>query len=263
MKCKRCRAIVPDDADRCPSCGQDLSSLRELLSDFYNEEPTPSGERDVPPREPEVFAAEEEKPPDLSVEEPPSVEEPREEIRIVTGPYPDYDRKFSLQEALADEEPGQGDEGASSWDRALRGGFWLRYMALAADSIILLLLLAIFVVLGFLSLTMGATGGREIPLLRQLRIILPVILPLGLALMLAYFTFFHATWGQTIGKMIFGLRVVRTDGQPLSFSRALARALGYIVSAIPFFLGFLWVALTSGKRSWHDALTDTMVTREQ
>jgi uncharacterized RDD family membrane protein YckC len=81
--------------------------------------------------------------------------------------------------------------------------------------------------------------------------------------MLAYFSFFHATWGQTIGKMIFGLRVVRTDGQPLSFPRALARALGYILSAIPFFLGFLWVALTPGKRSWHDALTDTMVTREQ
>jgi uncharacterized RDD family membrane protein YckC len=203
-----------------------------------------------------VFAAEEEKPPDLSAEEP------REEIRIVTGPYPDYDKKFSLQEALAEEEPGE-EEGASTWERALRGGFWLRYMALATDSVILLLLLGIFVVLGFLTLTMGATGSREIPLLRQLGIILPVILPLGLALMLAYFTFFHGTWGQTIGKMIFGLRVVRTDGQPLSFSRALARALGYVLSAIPFFLGFLWVALSSGKRAWHDSLTDTMVTREQ
>jgi len=257
MKCKRCRAIVPDDAERCPSCGQDLSSLRQLLSGFYSEEPTRSGERDVPPREPEVFAAEDEKPSDLSAEEP------REEIRIVTGPYPEYDKKFSLQEALAEEEPGKEGEGASTWDRALRGGFWLRYMALAADSVILLLLLGIFVVLGFLTLTMGATGSREIPLLRQLRIILPVILPLGLALMLAYFTFFHGTWGQTIGKMIFGLRVVRTDGQPLSFSRALARALGYALSAIPFFLGFLWVALSSSKRSWHDSLTDTMVTREQ
>jgi uncharacterized RDD family membrane protein YckC len=39
--------------------------------------------------------------------------------------------------------------------------------------------------------------------------------------------------------------------------------LGYILSAIPFFLGFLWVAFSPRKRSWHDALTDTMVTREQ
>ena len=65
MKCKRCRATVPDDAERCPSCGQDLSSLRQLLSDFYSDEPTRFGEGDAPPREPEVFPAEEEKPPDL------------------------------------------------------------------------------------------------------------------------------------------------------------------------------------------------------
>lgn len=257
MKCKRCRATVLDDADRCPSCGQDLTSLRQLLSDFYGEEPTRPGDGDSLPREPVVFAAEEEKPP------PVSAKEPREEIRIVTGPYPEYDDKFSLQEALMEKETGEEGEGASTWDRALRGGFWLRYMALAADLVILLLLLAIFVVLGFLTLSAGATGGREIPLLRQIRIILPVLLPLGLALMLAYFTFFHGTWGQTIGKMIFGLRVVRTDGQPLSFARALARALGYLLSAVPLFLGFLWVAFSPGKRSWHDALTDTMVTREQ
>jgi uncharacterized RDD family membrane protein YckC len=257
MKCKRCRATVPDDADRCPSCGQDLSSLRQLLSDFYSDEPLRPGERDLPPREPEVFAEEEEPPPSVSAEEP------RDEIRIATGPYPDYNEKISLQNALAGEEPDRETEGASAWDQALRGGFWLRYTAMAVDALILLLLLAIFVVLGFLTLTLGASEGGEIPLLRQIRIILPVIIPLGLALMLAYFAFFHAIWGQTIGKMIFGLRVVRTDGQPLSFLRALARALGYILSAIPFFLGFLWVAFSPRKRSWHDALTDTMVTREQ
>jgi uncharacterized RDD family membrane protein YckC len=266
MKCKRCRATVPDDADRCPSCGQDLSSLRQLLSDFYSDEQLRSGERDLPPREPEVFAEEEEPPPSISAEEPPpsvSAEEPRDEIRIATGPYPDYNEKFSLQNALAGEELDEAAEGASAWDQALRGGFWLRFIAMAVDAVILLLLLAIFVVLGFLTLTLGASEGGEIPLLRQIRIILPVVLPLGLTLMLAYFTFFHATWGQTIGKMIFGLRVVRTDGQPLSFPRALARALGYILSAIPFFLGFLWVAFSPRKQSWHDALTDTMVTREQ
>jgi uncharacterized RDD family membrane protein YckC len=257
MKCKRCRATVPDDADRCPSCGQDLSSLRQLLNDFYSEEAPRSGERDVPPREPEVFAKEKEPPPTVSAEEP------GDEIRIASGPYPDYNEKFSLQNALAEEELDEETEGASAWDQALRGGFWLRYMAMAADAVIVLLLLAIFVVLGFLTLTLGASEGWEIPFFRQIRIILPVILPLGLALMLAYFTFFHAIWGQTFGKMIFGLRVVRTDGQPVSFSRALARALGYVLSAIPFFLGFLWVAFSPRKRSWHDALTDTMVIREQ
>jgi uncharacterized RDD family membrane protein YckC len=257
MKCKRCRATVADDADSCPHCGQDLAPLRQLLKDFYLEEPSPLGGEDPRPREPEVFPVGE-------VEaRPDPAEEVRDEIRIVTGPHPDYDQKFSLQDALSEQEPEEEEKDRSAWDRALRGGFWLRSMAMAVDSLLLLLLLAIFVVLGFLTLTLGGTGGREVPFLRQALIVLPVIFPLGLVLTLAYFTFFHGTWGQTIGKMIFGLQVVRTDGQPLTFSRALARAFCYFLSALPFSLGFLWVGLSSDRRAWHDSLTDTMVTREQ
>ncbi len=257
MKCKRCRANVADDADSCPHCGQDLTSLRQLLKDFYDEDPAPPGEPVSSPREPEVF-------PVGKTEEPPvAAGETPDEIRIVTGPPPDYLQNFSLQDALAEEESGEEEKEKSGWDRALRGGFWLRSMAMAVDSLLLLVLTAIFVVLGFLTLTLGATGGREIPFLRQALIILPVIFPMGLVLTLAYFTFFHGTWGQTIGKMIFGLQVVRVDGRPLSFSRALARTLGYFLSALPFFLGFFWVGLSSDKRAWHDTLTDTMVTREQ
>jgi uncharacterized RDD family membrane protein YckC len=257
MKCKRCRAMVPDDAESCPYCGQDLSSLGALLKDFYSEEPVRPEEPDLKLHEPEVFPIKEEKTP------PVPTEEVHEDIRIVTGPYPDYDQKSSLQDTLSMQEPEEEEAKPSTWERTLRGGFWLRSMALAMDSLILLLLVAIFVVLGFLSLSMGATGEREIPLLRQVRIVLPNTLPLGFFLMLSYFTFFHGTWGQTIGKMIFGLRVVGAAGQSLSYSRAFIRALGYFLSALPFFLGFFWVALTPSKRSWHDALTDTLVIRQR
>ena len=254
MKCKRCRATVPDDIDTCPGCGQDLSSLRQLLKDFYNEDPVRIESHDPPTPEPEVFSKPDSK----------NISEESGDIRIVMGPAPDYDDKFSLLEDLSGEEPEEEEEEkASTWDRALRGGFWLRSMAFATDHVILLFLVAIFVVLGFISLAMGTPGGREIPLLRQLRIVLPLILPLVFVLNLAYFTFFHGTWGQTIGKMIFGLRVVRPDGQPLTYFRALARALGYFLSSIPFFLGFLWIGFTSSKRSWHDALADTIVIREE
>jgi len=253
MKCKRCRTPVSDDADTCPNCGQDLSSLRQLLRDFYSEDPAGRQDYDLRTSEPEVSAAQDKK--DMAVG--------ADDIRIVMGPVPGEEREFSLQEALSDEEPEGEGEKTSTWDRALRRGFWLRSMAFFTDQAILLFLLAIFVVLGFLTLTMGASGGREIPLLRQIRIVLPVIFPLGLVLNLAYFTFFHGTWGQTIGKMIFGLRVVRPDGQPLTYSRALVRTIAYFLSATPFFLGFLWTGFSSGKRSWHDALTDTIVVREQ
>lgn len=257
MKCKRCRAMVPDDAESCPSCGQDLSSLRALLKDFYSEEPVRPDEQDLTVREPEVFPVKEEKTPRVSTEEV------HEDIRIVTGPYPGYDQKSSFQDALSKEESEEEEVKPSTWEGILRGGFWLRSMALAMDSLILFLLVAIFVVLGFLSLSMGATGERGISLFRQVWIVLPTTLPLGIVLVLSYFTFFHGTWGQTIGKMVFSLRVVRTAGQSLTFSRAFVRALGYGLSAFPFFLGFFWVGFTSSKRSWHDALADTMVIRER
>jgi uncharacterized RDD family membrane protein YckC len=256
MRCKRCRAMVSDDAETCPSCGQDLSSLRALLKDFYSEEPARPAEQDLTLREPEVFPVNEEKPP------PVPTEEVHEDIRIVTGPYPGYEQKLPPPDAFSGEIVEAEAAKPPATERIPWGGFWVRSMAMAMDSVILMLLMAIFVVLGFLSLSMGVTGDREIPILRQILIVLPITLPLGLALMLSYFTFFHGTWGQTIGKMIFGLRVVRTTGHPLTFSRAFARALGYFVSAIPFFLGFFWVALNSDKRSWHDAITDTMVIRQ-
>jgi uncharacterized RDD family membrane protein YckC len=257
MKCKRCRVMVPDDAETCPFCGQDLSSLRALLQDFYSEDPARPEEQDLPPREPKVFPVQEEKPPQVLTEEV------HEDIRIVTGPYPGYDQKLPPHDALSGEIVEAEATIPQDRERIRRAGFWVRSMAMATDSVILLLLMAIFVVLGFLSLSMGITGERDIPILRQVLTVIPMTLPLGVALMLSYFTFFHGTWGQTFGKMIFGLRVVRTTGHPLTFSRALARALGYFPSALPFFLGFFWVALNSDKRSWHDAFTDTMVIRER
>jgi uncharacterized RDD family membrane protein YckC len=254
MKCKRCRAMVADDASTCPNCGQDLSSLRQLLRDFYNDDQVQGEDQEIRRSEPEVFSRADRK--DVTVGPG--------EIRIVTGPIPGYGPEASWKGALLEEESEEGEEETTStWDWALRGGFWARSMAFATDQVILLLLLAIFVVLGFLTLTMGALGGREIPLLRQIRIIIPVILPLALVLNLAYFTFFHGTWGQTFGKMIFGLRVIQPDGRPLTYSRAFLRTGGYFLSAIPLFLGFLWVGFTSSKRSWHDVLADTIVVREQ
>lgn len=146
---------------------------------------------------------------------------------------------------------------------ASKGGFWVRSIAFAIDHLILLFIMTIFVVAGFLALGMGtAAGGKEISFLKQARIIIPALFPLGCVLSLIYFSFFHGAWGQTIGKMIFGLRVIRTDGQPLTFSRALARTFAYTCSVIPIFIGFLWAGFTSRKRAWHDVISSTMVIRE-
>jgi len=252
MKCKRCLAQVPDEVDICPNCGQDLTSLRQLLKNFYGEEPSQSTDLGLTPSKPEGTFPPRKK-------ESPLGKDPR---AFLDSDQTGHDQQFSMGDALSAEEPTAEEEEAVIWEGPRRGGFWLRFMAFVVDHLILLLTLAIFTVVGFLAAGIGSGGARESSFYQQARIVLPILLPLAIVLFITYFAFFHGAWGQTIGKMIFGLRVVKTDGQTLSFARALVRTIVYPLSAIPFFLGFFWVGFTSSKRSWHDLIAGTMVIRE-
>jgi uncharacterized RDD family membrane protein YckC len=256
MKCKRCRAFVPDDANVCPMCGEDLTFLRQLLNSLYEEEAKPPGEKISPSGSPEI---------PLEGKEPPLVN--GKEPRVILNSEPidlgaDYRVTFSMTDGLGMDEPPDESTHPVDWDHALRGGFWRRFWAFEIDLLLLLILMGIFVVAGFLAAQMGA-GDAGMSLLTQVRGIAPLILPMAAVLGIVYFSFFHAAWGQTIGKMIFGVRVVQKNGQPVAFPQALLRTFSYLVSAFPFFFGFIWAGFTSGKRSWHDLISGTIVVREQ
>ena len=78
---------------------------------------------------------------------------------------------------------------------------------------------------------------------------------------LAYFTYFHATSaGQSIGNKILGIRVLDADtGRSLPYPRAFARALVSNLSALAFFLGYLWMLWEPRKRTWHDIVANSLV----
>ena len=70
--------------------------------------------------------------------------------------------------------------------------------------------------------------------------------------------------GRTLGKWVAGLRVVRKDGERLSFARSLARHLvGYPLTALTLGLGFLLAALNSRGRALHDLIAGTVVVRSR
>jgi uncharacterized RDD family membrane protein YckC len=71
------------------------------------------------------------------------------------------------------------------------------------------------------------------------------------------------TWrGQTPGMMLFGLRVAReTDGSPPGLARSILRYVGYFISQLVLFIGFIWVAFDSRKQGWHDKIAGTVVVR--
>lgn len=78
-----------------------------------------------------------------------------------------------------------------------------------------------------------------------------------LLLWLAYHVAFWAWSGSTLGARVFGLVLVEMDGRRVGFQVALVRALASFLSAIPLFLGFIWVAWDLRKQSWHDKLAGT------
>ena len=76
---------------------------------------------------------------------------------------------------------------------------------------------------------------------------------------IGYFTFFWSLVGFTPGKALLGLKVVRKDGARISFGRSLVRFFAYWISALPLFLGFLWVLWDPKRRGWHDKIAGTQV----
>ena len=66
--------------------------------------------------------------------------------------------------------------------------------------------------------------------------------------------------GQTAGMRIPGIRIVRTDGRRFKWRHALVRHLiGYPLSSIVLFLGFLWMLWDPKQQGWHDKLSRTIV----
>ncbi len=83
--------------------------------------------------------------------------------------------------------------------------------------------------------------------------------PLALIVALAYFTGLWAWRGTSIGGIVLGLKVVRVEGEPVSFAVALVRALSAAFSGIVLFLGFFWIAWDSERQGWHDKIAGTVV----
>jgi len=85
----------------------------------------------------------------------------------------------------------------------------------------------------------------------------------GLAYVLwtvAYFTTFWSTTGQTPGSRVMGIQVVCAQGnERVSMRRAVTRLAGMVLAAIPFFAGFLLIAVDDRRRGLQDRLARTLV----
>lgn len=139
-------------------------------------------------------------------------------------------------------------------------GFWRRSIASFADT---LLFLAFFIPLvrffhgsdyGALkhvpAKTFPSTGD---PLEFFLTWVFPAVLYIGCWM----------KWQATPGKMAMKMRIVDAKtGLPPTLGQSVGRYLGYYLSSLPLFLGFLWIAFDARKQGWHDKLAGTVVVRD-
>lgn len=147
-------------------------------------------------------------------------------------------------------------------------GFISRFIAFAID--ILIISFSIVAATWFVSVTanafkLGAFLGfspDRIPWSRPILDFLTGPLVTGLvsiAFIVGYHVFFWVFAGQTPGKALLGLRLVTSSGNRLTPMRAILRFGSYIISALPLYLGFLWVLIDDRRQALHDKIAGTVV----
>lgn len=227
LKCQNCEAPVVAADELCGKCGAKLLHRRVLLG--------------VPKPENFSLTAEENKP---DVEEDAGGD----------------DWQFPTQAELTRfgtlKRPTPESPAGVSW-----GGFFRRAYALSIDLFVIALLSSIMGAMAYVGYKVGLSAHGQV-ISGDNAAALFAILTLGwLGLIGAYFIVMHGLGGQTIGKMLLGLRVVGDDRQPPSFRQAALRWLAAVGFA-PIGLGFLWVLWQPEKRGWHDFVARTWVVRE-
>ncbi len=147
------------------------------------------------------------------------------------------------------------------------GGFWIRFLALIIDGIIVGVAGTIIRIP--LALAIGGTGLRlsSNPDPSQVFAALPALMGLigltwliQIALSLAYEVYFLTTRGATPGKMALGLRVIRADGSTsISAGLAAGRFFAKYLSGLILCIGFIIAAFDREKRGLHDHICATRV----
>ena len=296
MKCPKCGYLGFETTERCRNCGYDFSlsvesaDAAELplhspqgvggpLADFDLADHDPSTAHDSAPAldldrmigeaEPVAvsktpalpFGGEDDAPlitaprparPPLSVRRT-TPEIPRTRSRSVTPRFDEGELEFANESGL--EEPAASAAGVAPASAIITqlvdAPASRRVIAAAID---LTMLAAINLAVVYLTLALAGLAVDQIA-------VLPLAPLVGFFAILdgGYLVAFIAASGQTIGKMVTGIRVVRDDGSRVDIAGAVLRAVGCGVSLATLGLGYLPAFVSADRRALQDRLSRTRV----
>ncbi len=145
-------------------------------------------------------------------------------------------------------------------------GIASRFSAAWVDTFLMLVLLVIVDVTLFL-IVENFFGIQPDPDNNQAVIWLAALFGLiAFAFFWGYYIFFEMLWnGQSPGKRWVGLRVIRTDGMPLTLAESIIRNLVRLVDFLPVFysIGVVTMFINEQSRRLGDLAAGTLVVREQ
>jgi uncharacterized RDD family membrane protein YckC len=97
----------------------------------------------------------------------------------------------------------------------------------------------------------GGGGGAAVVIVAYL---------VGLGLFLWNQVFRQGRTGQSLGKQVVGIRLIREqDGQPVGPGMTFVRYLAHILDSIPCYIGYLWPLWDSKNQTFADKVCNTVV----
>jgi uncharacterized RDD family membrane protein YckC len=123
-----------------------------------------------------------------------------------------------------------------------------------------------YIVMGFLSFfILGASVGPGLATKSPGAFIGGLFMSIILIIVIwIFYGIILETWkGQTVGKMVMGIIVVKENGEPCDFFAALLRNVFRIIDSLPtlYLVGFIVIALTEKKQRLGDRLAGTVVVK--
>lgn len=152
-------------------------------------------------------------------------------------------------------------------------GFWLRFVAVIIDYIVIYCAQAFLVVpllalvgLNFAnnianadSMSEGEMAGSIFSFVAALSGLIFLLY----AILILYYTLMESSKYQaTLGKMALGLKVTDVNGNKLDFVKALVRNLCKIISGMILYVGYIMAGFTEKKQALHDMIAGTLVVKK-
>lgn len=133
-------------------------------------------------------------------------------------------------------------------------GFWMRFWAFLLDSLVISAIVGIAIQPLFSVMNWDLVGKTWYA---------PITILSGL-IFYAYFVLMTKFFKQTLGKMVFGMKVEKDNGEALDWMTVLFReGVGRFINGTLLYLPYIIVAFAPNNKSAADYIADTVVVHER